>query len=516
MDGYLVSVQVDESFGLPRSLIVGNVSASVREALDRCAVALKNGGMALPPRRLTINLQPADIRKDGTWFDLPILTGMLKAMGMAADFPLSDYGFFGEVGLDGQIRHVRGTLSLVACMKEAGYVGAVVPEEDVQEALVVEGMDIIGIKDVGELLDLLKSENAFRTFPRPSPERQEKSEKYDYDFSEVRGQEYAVRAAMIAAAGNHDILLSGTAGSGKTMIAKRIPGIIPPLSREDDIEITKIYSVAGMLPKGSALYGRRPFRAPHHTITTAALLGGSSQGGIMPGELALAHKGVLFLDELPLFSRASIEALRQPLEDRKVLINRLQGSFSYPAECMLVAAMNPCPCGYYPDRNRCKCTPWQIRAYQRGISRPILERIDLCVEVSPPEFRDAVEARPSLSSAKIRERVIQARKRQASRFEKEADVRVNGRMGIREIEKFCPLSENELDFMKKIYTLKGLSMRTYHKILKVARTIADLEESENISIRHLSEAVSYRSLEDRLYLEEGADGIGGQRNDRKR
>ena len=503
MNGYLVSVQVDESNGLPRNVIVGNVSASVREALERCTVALKNEQFYLPPRRLTINLQPADRRKDGTSFDLPILTGILRSSGELPDFSLDDYGFFGEVGLDGQIRHVPGTLPMVTAFREAGLRGAVVPMEDVQEALVVENMDIIGLRNVKELQTLLQSEEDFRRFPRPRAEKSAVSDHYDVDFSEIRGQSFAVRAALIAAAGGHNLLLSGTAGSGKTMIAKRIPTILPPLTREENIEITKVYSVAGLLPKGQALYDRRPFRTPHHSITTTALIGGCTQGSVMPGEISLASGGALFLDELPLFSKASVEALRQPMEDRAVSINRLQGSFVYPADCMIVAAMNPCPCGYFPDRSRCHCTPGQIRAYQRGISKPILERLDLCVEAAPVKFEEITEKSRSQSSAALRERVCLARIRQRVRFQALPHIRVNAEMGIREIERFCRLGSREQQFMQQIFTLKQLSMRTYHKLLKLARTIADLEEAENIEIKHLSEAVSYRGIEDQLFGREG-------------
>ncbi|WP_081832776.1 YifB family Mg chelatase-like AAA ATPase [Oribacterium sp. P6A1] len=499
MDGFPVTVEVDESDGLPKSVIVGNVSASVRESLERCQVALRNVNIIIPPKRLTINLAPADRRKDGTHYDLAIVTGILKSIFLDDASFIDDYGFVGELGLDGKVRHVNGILPMVAEMKRAGLKGAVVPKTDIQEALVVEEMDIVGVEDLPDLCRILAKEESFTDYPRDTPRVSTRHESYNVDFSDIHGQSFSVRAALIAAAGGHNLLLSGVAGSGKTMIARRIPTILPELSREENIEITKIYSIAGLLPEGSALMNRRPFRTPHHTITTPALVGGSSNSGVIPGEIALASRGVLFLDELPLFSKSSIEALRQPLEEKQVTINRLNGSFRYPANCMLVAAMNPCPCGYYPDRSKCHCTESQIRHYQRGISKPILERIDLCVEASPISFREATSKDSSVSSAELREKVHKAREVQRMRFKDSPHLLVNADMNSRDIEQFCPLNRQSRSFIEKIFELKSMSMRTFHKVLKVSRTIADLEDSPEISITHLSEAVSYRGLEDQLY-----------------
>ena len=498
VDGFMVSVEVDESNGLPRSVIVGNVSPSVREAMERCDVALRNVGIDLPPKRVTVNLAPAGRRKDGTTYDLAILTGMLRALRLVSDIPLEQYGFLGEIGLDGTVRHINGVLPLIAEMRAAGLNGAVVPYSCVQEALVIEGMDIIGVRDISDLVTLLRSHDHFKTFPRESPVLQKNESSYSVDFSELHGQAFGIRAALIAAAGRHNILLSGTAGSGKTMIARRIPTILPPLSKKENIEITKVYSVAGLLPEGASLINQRPFRTPHHTITTAALIGGSAQGGVIPGELALAANGVLFLDELPLFSKSSIEALRQPMEDKKVVLNRLQGKFTYPADCLIVAAMNPCPCGFYPDRNKCSCTPGQIRSYQRGISKPILERIDLCVEVAPVSFEELKSTTETCSSKDLQNAVLEARAIQQHRF-RNSSVQCNADMGIREIHSYCALGPEEEHFMERIFTLKSMSMRTYHKVLKVARTIADLDRSSDISVSHLAEAIGYRGLEDKLF-----------------
>ena len=519
IEGFPVEVQVDESDGLPRSVVVGNVSGSVREALERCSVALKNQGIFLPPKRLTVNLQPADKRKDGTGFDLPILVGMMKALGLISLQDFSRTGFVGEVGLDGQILPIRGVLSLVMEMKKTGLQSAVVPMKNVREALSITDMDIIAVRSLRDVLKLLSSQEAFDSFERPHLEKDEEEQETILDFSDIHGQDYAVRAALISACGSHNMLLSGTAGSGKTMIARRIPGILPTLTRQESIEITRIYSVAGLLKPQSSLIHDRPFRTPHHTITTQALIGGSSQGGIMPGELALAEHGVIFLDELPLFSKSSIEALRQPMEEKRVVINRLSGSFIYPADCLIVAAMNPCPCGYYPDRSRCQCTPGQIRAYQRGISKPILERIDLCVEANPVSFEDAIAQKPGISSSELRKQVTAAREIQAERFRNSPTTSFNSEMNVREIEQFCPLGSEEQEFMSSIFTLKKLSMRTFHKILKVARTIADLEGCEQIRTSHLAEAVSYRGIEDQLYGENGYSGMkespfGSQKNEK--
>ncbi|MGP1588829.1 MAG: YifB family Mg chelatase-like AAA ATPase [Oribacterium sp.] len=510
IDGHMVSVEVDESNGLPHTVIIGNVSLSVREALERCTVALKNSGIPLPPKRLTVSLQPADFPKNGTGYDLPILVGLLAALGLLRSDCLRKYAFFGEVGLDGSLLRVRGALSLCAAFQSAGLRGAVVPFENAAEAGMLDGMDIIGLRNIRELLSLLRSADSLRSFPRTLPETHPSAEPELPDFRDVRGQHFAVRAALIAAAGGHNLLLSGCAGSGKSMIAKRIPGILPSISRAEDIEITKVYSVAGLLPSSQALFGRRPFRAPHSSVTIPTLIGGSSNGMIFPGELALAGKGVLFLDELPLFSRAAIEALRQPLEDRFVRVNRVRGEFTYPVDCMLVAAMNPCPCGFFgAPGNRCHCTPSQIRHYQRGISKPILERIDLCVEVSPVKYSEALSEKAGISSASLRREVERVRTLQLARFQPESGkdamikdcrpVRCNAEMGLPEIKKFCVLGQEEQSFMKRVFELKRLSMRTYHKLLKLSRTIADLDSSERITIAHLSEAVSYRSLEDRLY-----------------
>lgn len=506
IDGYAVTIEADGSGGLPRSVIVGNVSPSVREAMERCQVGLKNSGICLPPRRLTINIAPADRRKDGTCFDLAITVGLLKAVFPEYTADISGYGFLGEVGLDGSIHPVKGMLSMAAALKEAGVKGVVVPEANAAEAKVIEELDVIGINDLKTLCVLLEHQDKFESYPRAEISEAAKTECSEVDFSEVRGQAVCVRAALIAAAGNHNLMLSGIAGTGKSMIARRIPTIMPPLTREEDISITRIYSASGLLPAGRGLLGTRPFRSPHHSITVPALIGGQ-RDGMTAGEISLASKGVLFMDELPLFSRMAIEALREPLEEKTITINRLGISCTYPADGLLVAALNPCPCGYYPDRTKCRCTPAQIRAYQRGISRPILERIDLLAEAVPVDFsllqeqnekpQSAADGR-ILSSQELREQVIRARAIQRDRFRGQK-IRYNSEIGAKEIPVYCRLGKTEAEFMEKVYRLKNMSIRTYHKALKVARTIADLEGEKEIAVRHLSEAVSFRGLEGEMF-----------------
>ena len=514
LNAYVVSVQVDESNGLPRSMTLGNVSASVKEAIERVSIALKNLGLELPPKKITINLQPADLRKNGSSFDLPIFMGTLLALYPSCDFPYENYGFLGELGLDGEIRPVSGVLPMVLALEEAGMEGVFVSKDNEREARNSERLKVISCSHITELLDICKipygkKEKRKNIGAGPSVGRNDESyangneEDQNLDFQDVLGQSYGVRAALIAAAGHHALLFSGPAGTGKTMIAKRIPGILPKMSKQEKLELTKIYSIASCLPSEKGLIEKRPFRAPHSAVSQNTLLGGMSSGKLIPGELALAGKGVLFLDELPLFKKESIEALRGPMEEKRVTLHRLQQFFSYPVDCLFVAAMNPCPCGYFPDRNRCHCTPGQIRAYQRGISKPILERMDLCVSLPSITLQDALTKEKGISSAVLRKQVEKARKMQERRFFQEEKIRWNGDMNVRAVNKYCELGKEEAEYMENIFKLKNLSMRTYHKILKLARTIADLEEEEKINMNHLAEAVSYRGLEEVLFSFEG-------------
>ena len=500
INGVLTYVEADSSNGLPNFLMVGNLASSVKEAGDRVRTALKNSNVDIPTKKVTINIAPADIRKDGTSFDLPIAVAILKSLEMIPKSVLSiidDYAFIGELNLNGDIVGVRGILSMVSSLKEQEIKGVVVPKDNEQEALVVDGIDIISVENIRELLFILNSEENFNSYKRPHFNDIKDLQDYAIDFSDINGQSLLKRACEVAVAGFHNIIISGAAGTGKTMIAKRIPTIMPKLTIDEAIEITKVYSVAGEL-KNKSLVTVRPFRHPHHSISVTSLIG----GGIYPrpGEISLATNGVLFLDELPHFSKMAIETLREPLEEKSICISRLNGSYSYPADFMLVAAMNLCPCGHFPDRNKCNCSEMVIERYQKSISKPILERIDICVESSPIKFNELSNANGGgEKSYVIRKRVEECREIQKERFKNYKNIKFNAQMTTKEIKKFCEIKETEKEYLRKIFNVKKLSARTYHKVLKVARTIADMAKSENIKVEHLVEACSYRSIEDKIY-----------------
>lgn len=499
MNGIPTFVEADCSSGIPGFVMIGNLSSNIKESINRVKSAFKNSGIELPYTRVTINIYPADLKKDGACYDLPIALSILKSLEIINDeVDFSEYGFIGEIGLNGELVAVKGVLSMASAFRDKKFKGIVLPKDNEQEALVIEGLDVIGLSSVTELIDLLSSKEKFDNFERPKPMTLKiENENYDVDFADVAGQAFLKRATEVAVAGNHNIIFSGPAGTGKTMIAKRIPTIMPPLSRAEDIEISKVYSIAGLLPKDKPLISKRPFRSPHHSITVQSLIG----GGVFPrpGEISLASGGVLFLDELPLFSKAAIETLREPLEDKNITLTRLKGLYEYPANFMLVSGMNPCPCGFYPDRNKCKCSQSQIRQYQRGVSKPILDRIDICAESSPVKFEEITGTSSGEKSFAIRERIIKARKIQEERFKNHKGIKYNANMNTRDIKKYCALGKDEEEFLKEVFKVKKLSARTYHKVLKVARTIADLDNSENIKVEHLSEAASYRGLEERLF-----------------
>ena len=499
INGVLTYVEADSSNGLPNFSMVGNLAGSVKEAGDRVRTALKNSDVEIPAKKVTINIAPADIRKEGTAFDLPIAVAILKSLEIISPSMqniIDDYAFIGELNLNGDIIGVRGILSMVSSLKEQGIKGVFVPKENEQEALVVDGLDIISVENIRELLFILESEENLNNFKRPTFEKIKEVDNYPVDFADINGQILLKRACEVAVAGFHNIIISGSAGTGKTMIAKRIPSIMPKLSLEEAIEITKVYSVAGEL-RNNTLMTTRPFRNPHHSISINSLIG----GGIYPrpGEISLASNGVLFLDELPHFSKMAIETLREPLEEKAITISRLNGSFTYPANFMLIAAMNLCPCGHYPDRNKCNCSEIAIERYQKSISKPILERIDICVESSPIKFNELVVNECNEKSEVIRERVEECRKIQKERFKNYTNINYNSQMTTKEIKKFCNIGNEEKEYLRKIFNVKKLSARTYHKILKVARTVADLAKSDDIKIEHLVEACSYRNLEDKIY-----------------
>lgn len=493
VDGKTIEVEVDISHGLPAYNTVGLPEAAVRESRERVRSALKNSGYRFPDDRITVNLAPADIRKEGTGFDLPIAIGILLATGIIREKNLGDYMVMGELSLDGSVRPVKGALSMTAAARDRKFKGVVVPVANAREASVVSDIEIVPVNFLHEVVDHFNGDNIINHtdlyFSQPEPQRQDA----DHDFSEVMGQENARRAIEIAAAGNHNLVMSGPPGSGKTMMARRIPGILPTLSFEEALETTKIHSVAGLLDAGLGLVTNRPYRSPHHTISDAGLIGGGANP--KPGEVSLSHNGVLFLDELPEFKKTVLEMLRQPLEDRRVTISRAMGSVTYPSSFMLIAAMNPCPCGYLGDPgHECKCGQALISRYKSKISGPLMDRIDIQVEVPQVNYKSLMSAKKSEGSAEIRIRVEEARKIQAKRFSK-TRIKTNAEMSGRHIKAFCSIDSAITGFLEKASERLGLSARGVSRILKISRTIADLEKSQDIAHHHVAEAIQLRSLD---------------------
>ncbi|NLJ87236.1 MAG: YifB family Mg chelatase-like AAA ATPase [Epulopiscium sp.] len=495
INGYLVDVEVDLSEGLPGFDLVGLPDSSIREAKDRVRAAIKNSQLLFPIKRITVNLAPADTKKEGSAFDLPIAIGIISCNLPIEQEILKNTMIIGELSLDGTVKPVNGILPMVYSAYKNGLKQCIVPYENAEEGAIVEGISVIGVHTLYEAIEFLQGIRSIEKTTVDIKAIMKQSINSKVDFSDVKGQAHVKRALEISAAGSHNLLMIGSPGSGKTMMAKRLPSILPDLTFDESIEITKIYSVIGLLPNKKSLITTRPFRSPHHTVSTSALVGG---GRIpRPGEVSLSHYGVLFLDELPEFNKNVLEVLRQPLEDREVTISRVNATLTYPASFMLVCSMNPCPCGYLGDEEKCHCQPDTIKKYLAKISGPLLDRLDLHVEVSPVKYKDLDTNEKSESSASIKKRVLKAQKIQQERYKNE-NIYFNAQLGAAQIEKYCVLGKEEKDLLKAAFEKLNLSARAYHRILKVARTIADLDGRENIELQHLSEAIQYRSL-DRKY-----------------
>ncbi len=494
IDSYPIEIEVNSSWGQPAVIIVGLPDAAVKESRDRVKTAIENSGFKYVMGRTTINLAPADVKKEGPSFDLPIAIGILAVNEQIVAPNLDDFAIVGELALSGEVRSITGALPIALCAREQGKRGLIVPADNAPEAAVVQGIEVYPAKTLREVAEFVSGKRELAPLKEDPSLLFQQHRNYDIDFTDVKGQESVKRALEVAAAGGHNILMIGPPGSGKTLLAKRVPTIMPQTTLDEALETTKIHSICGLLPKGQALVATRPFRSPHHTTSNAGLLGGTSN--LTPGEISLANHGVLFLDELPEFHRDVLEALREPLEEGRIVISRASGTMTFPSSFMLVAAMNPCPCGFYGDPKReCRCSPNMITKYRNRISGPLLDRIDIHIEVPSVKYKEMAGEATGESSEKIRGRVEYARVIQRERFE-----HPNARMSPKEIKVHCRLDEDSQELLKMAMTELNLSARAYDRILKVARTIADLDHSEAIQTQHIQEAIQYRSLDRQLWV----------------